>query len=106
VKEFWKSVNIWGSYGQQLSVLFLTHGVCSYSLESKVCYLKEFNRSSKSCEYEIVESWKENANNAQRKRGDVFVLSHRGQLRYFRSVLLCTARLPTEQQVNCMADIK
>jgi len=27
-KEFWKSVNIWGSYGQEFSVLFfLTHGV-------------------------------------------------------------------------------
>ena len=39
------------------SLMFLmTHGVCTYSLESKVCYLKEFNRSSKSCEYEIVES--------------------------------------------------
>jgi len=22
VKEFWKSVNIWGSYGQEFSVLF------------------------------------------------------------------------------------
>ena len=28
VKEFWKSINIWGSYGQEYSVLFfLTHGV-------------------------------------------------------------------------------
>ena len=28
VKEFWKSVNIWGSYGQEFSVLFfLTHSV-------------------------------------------------------------------------------
>jgi len=28
VKEFWKSVNIWWSYGQELGVLFfLTHGV-------------------------------------------------------------------------------
>jgi len=26
VKEFRKSVNIWGSYGQEFSVLFLTHG--------------------------------------------------------------------------------
>ena len=28
VKEFWKSANIWWSYGQELGVLFfLTHGV-------------------------------------------------------------------------------
>ena len=28
VKEFWKSVNIWWSYGQELGVLFfLTHSV-------------------------------------------------------------------------------
>jgi len=27
VNEFRKSVNIWGSYGQEFSVLFLTHGV-------------------------------------------------------------------------------
>ena len=28
VKEFWKSVNIWGSYGQEFSVLFfLRHSV-------------------------------------------------------------------------------
>ena len=33
VKEFWKSVNIWGSYGQEFSVLFfLRHSVCI------VCY--------------------------------------------------------------------
>jgi len=31
MKEFWKSVNIWGSYGQEFSVLFfLTHGVDVY----------------------------------------------------------------------------
>ena len=31
VKEFRKSVNIWGSYGQEFSVLFfLTHGVLCY----------------------------------------------------------------------------
>ena len=30
VKEFWKSVNIWGSYGQEFSVLFfLRHSVYS-----------------------------------------------------------------------------
>ena len=29
VKEFWKSVNIWRSYGQEYSVSFsMTHGVC------------------------------------------------------------------------------
>ena len=29
MKEFWKLINIWGSYGQDFIVLFfLTHGVC------------------------------------------------------------------------------
>ena len=28
VKEFWKSVNIWGSYGQEFSVLFLFETQC------------------------------------------------------------------------------
>ena len=28
VKEFWKSVNIWGSYGQQFSVLFFFETQC------------------------------------------------------------------------------
>jgi len=27
VKECWKSVNLWGSYGQEFSVLFFTHSV-------------------------------------------------------------------------------
>jgi len=32
VKEFWKSVNIWGSYGQEFTVLFfLTHSVVHYT---------------------------------------------------------------------------
>jgi len=29
VKEFWKKVDIWKSYGQEDGVLFLTHGVYS-----------------------------------------------------------------------------
>jgi len=40
VKEFWKSANIWWSYGQELGVLFfLTHGV-------DVCFIKLQNLPS------------------------------------------------------------
>ena len=39
VKEFWKSANIWWSYGQELGVLFfLTHGV-QYALRNMLYYL-------------------------------------------------------------------
>jgi len=39
VKEFWKSVNIWGSYGQEFSVLFfLTHGV---ETTNRKCYMAD-----------------------------------------------------------------
>ena len=35
VKEFWKSVNIWGSYGQEFSVLFfLRHSVLNAAVAS------------------------------------------------------------------------
>jgi len=37
VKEFWKSVNIWGSYGQEFSV-FLTHGV---ETTTRKCYMAD-----------------------------------------------------------------
>jgi len=30
VKEFWKSVNIWWSYGQELGVLFFFDSRCSW----------------------------------------------------------------------------
>ena len=35
VKEFWKSVNIWGSYGQEFSVLFFFETQCS-SLSARI----------------------------------------------------------------------
>ena len=45
VKKFQKSVNIWGSYGQEFSVLiFLTHGVLyngsKLGIRSAVCHMR------------------------------------------------------------------
>ena len=38
MKEFWKSVNIWRSYGQEFSVLFfLRHSVVSYLISNLCC---------------------------------------------------------------------
>jgi len=37
VKEFWKSVKIWGSYGQEFSILFLTHGKFGSVRLSQLC---------------------------------------------------------------------
>jgi len=36
VKEFWKSVNIWGSYGQESGVLFFWDSVIYYV--HMICY--------------------------------------------------------------------
>ena len=46
VKEFWKSVNIWGSYGQEFGVLFfLRHSVVSFHSHFKSCNLSSSSSS-------------------------------------------------------------
>ena len=38
VKEFWKSVNIWESYGQELCLVFLRHSVENKSSVPYICW--------------------------------------------------------------------
>jgi len=40
VKEFWKSVNIWGSYGQEFSVLFFFETQCISVSPSLPCIIR------------------------------------------------------------------
>ena len=42
VKEFWKSVNIWGSYGQEFSVLFFWDTVYMYQQHASVIMPVDF----------------------------------------------------------------
>jgi len=47
VKEFWKSVNIWGSYGQEFGVLFfLRHSACAWTLGSPLEADSEFGHKT------------------------------------------------------------
>jgi len=73
-KEFWKSVNIWGSYGQEFSVLFfLIHGVY------------------------IVKSYQGNYSTNTVKFADIFLSLTK---RHFYP--LCTTRYPSHAYIfNC-----
>ena len=45
MKEFWKSVNIWGSYGQEFSVLFFeTQFIYSFISPSYMAAENKYNK--------------------------------------------------------------
>jgi len=52
VKEFWKSVNIWGSYGQEFSVLFFFETQCILVTIAEILF--SVSRNSSACDESAI----------------------------------------------------